>query len=106
MTGILECMIICALCIVGLTQVIKNFLDDGDITTGGTKKVKGWVWTLVVSVVSVFVVLIYELLPSIVVEVILSLSAASLFYDTVYKGFQAIIKGLIRRNGGNDGCAG
>ena len=102
---IFKAVFICAVCIVGVTQVIKNFLDDGDITTGGTKKVKGWVWTLVVSVVSVFTVLIYERLPVIVIETVLSLSAASLFYDTVYKGFQAIIKGLIKRNGGTDGCA-
>lgn len=99
-------VIVCAICIVGLTQVIKNFIDDGDITTRNEKKIKGWVWTIVLAVVSVAVVFAYEKLPPVVIMVLLSLSAASLFYDTVYKGFQAIIKSVLKKNGGNDECGG
>lgn len=99
-------VIVCAICIVGLTQVIKNFIDDGDITTRNEKKIKGWVWTIVLAVVSVVVVFTYEELPPVVIMVLLSLSAASLFYDTVYKGFQAIIKSVLKKNGGNDECGG
>lgn len=103
---ILSGVVICAICIVGLTQVIKNFIDDGDITTKNEKKIKGWVWTIVLAVVSVVVVFAYEELPPVVIMVLLSLSAASLFYDTVYKGFQAIIKSILKKNGGNDECGG
>lgn len=103
---ILSGVVICAICIVGLTQVIKNFIDDGDITTRNEKKIKGWVWTIVLAVVSVIVVFAYEKLPPVVIMVLLSLSAASLFYDTVYKGFQAIIKSVLKKNGGNDECGG
>lgn len=97
-------VIVCAICIVGLTQVIKNFIDDGDITTRNEKKIKGWVWTIVLAVVSVIVVFTYEELPPVVIMVLLSLSAASLFYDIIYKGFQAIIKSVLKKNGGNDEC--
>lgn len=99
-------VIVCAICIVGLTQVIKNFIDDGDITTRNEKKIKGWVWTIVLAVVSVIVVFTYEELPPVVIMVLLSLSAASLFYDIIYKGFQAIIKSVLKKNGGNDECGG
>ncbi len=103
---IFSSVIVCAICIVGLTQVIKNFIDDGDITTRNEKKIKGWVWTIVLTVVSVIVVFAYEELPPVVIMVLLSLSAASLFYDTVYKGFQVIIKSVLKKNGGNDECGG
>lgn len=97
----LECIIVCALCVVGVVQMLKNFVGDWDVTTPGTKKIRGFALTLIVVLVSVAVVLIYEMLPSIIIECILVLSAASLFYDTIYKGFESIIKYKLQNRQGD-----
>lgn len=93
-----ECIFICAICVVGVTQMIKNMISDGDITTTGTKKIKGWIWSIVTILVSIAIVCAYEMLPSIVIECILVLSAASLFYDTIYKGLEKLIKNKLTGN--------
>jgi hypothetical protein len=101
-----ECILICAICVVGVTQMVKNMLSDGDITTTGTKKIKGWIWTLITIFVSIAIVCAYEMLPSIVIECVLVLSTASLFYDTIYKSFDKLIKNKLTGNKPeeHDGC--
>ena len=69
-----------ALATVGVTELIKNFIDKG-----GKK-----VWSLVAMLVGVGMTLIDLYLPEQVLYCIVGVSGAVVFYDTIYKAFQKL----------------
>lgn len=85
-----ETIVVCAVCTVGLVQVLKNILDDGDITTRSSKKLKGWKATLLTVILSLIVTAVYKYLPAVITDWLLVLSTASISYDTVYKKLENI----------------
>ena len=69
-----------ALATVGVTELIKNFIDKG-----GKK-----VWSLVSMIVGVGMTLIDLYLPEQVLYCIVGVSGAVVFYDTIFKAFQKL----------------
>lgn len=85
-----ETITLCAICTVGLVQVVKNILDDGDITTKNDRKLKGWKATLLTVILSLIVTAVHKYLPAVITEWLLVLSTSSIAYDTVYKKIENI----------------
>lgn len=85
-----ETITACAICTVGLVQVVKNILDDGDVTTKSDKRLKGWKATLLTVILSLIVTVVHKYLPAVITEWLLVLSTASIAYDTVYKKIENI----------------
>lgn len=79
-----EGIIKCALAIVGTTQIFKNIFP--------TPKVKGWVWTILTIIVGVGITALYATCPPIVMDGIIGISGATIFYDTIYKTFEKLFK--------------
>ena len=71
-----------ALSTVGVTELIKNFIQKG-----GKR-----VWTLTTICVGVLMSLVAFYLPEKVIYCIIGVSGASVFYDTVYKSFEKFFK--------------
>lgn len=93
-----EWIAICCVNTVALTQMIKNFMDDGNILTKATRtRGKGWMWTLLTIIIAVANVLIYERLPYEVTQCLMVISISSLFYDLIYKGMGEAISAFIAR---------
>lgn len=73
-----------ALATVGMTEVIKNFVNYG-----GKK-----FWSLITLIVGVGMGTVEYFLPSNVLLIVTGISAAVIFYDTIFKFFQKKIKNL------------
>jgi Mn2+/Fe2+ NRAMP family transporter len=77
-----------ALCTVGITQIVKNFIGK-DI---------GFRWGIGLTlIVGCAISALYIFLPGIwekVCVVLLSISGATIFYDTIYKSFRKIFEKL------------
>ena len=70
-----------ALAIVGVTQIIKNFLPT-----------KGkWLCTLVTILVGIGICLIQSHFP-LVITPLIAISGATIFYDTIYQTFEKLFK--------------
>lgn len=80
-----------AVSVIGITQCIKNIIDDGNILTEGTKKLPGFVLTLMTVAVTAIVVTVDAVSP-VVSNGLFVLSTATLSYDTIYKCFDKFIK--------------
>ena len=85
-----ETITLCAICTIGLAQVVKNILDDGDITTKNGRKLRGWKATLLTVILSLIVTAVHKYLPAVITEWLLVLSTSSIAYDTVYKKIENI----------------
>ena len=85
-----ETITVCAICTVGLVQIVKNILDDGDVTTKNDRKLKGWKATLLTVILSLIVTAVHKYLPAVITDWLLVLSTSSLAYDTVYKKIENI----------------
>lgn len=70
-----------ALAIVGATQMLKSFIPFK----------KGWVWTLITILVGCGICLIQSLSLTAVTWII-TISGASLFYDTIFQTFEKVFK--------------
>lgn len=70
-----------ALAIVGVTQMLKSFIPIK----------KGWIWTIITTLVGVVICLI----PSQCLTPIITISGATIFYDTIFQAFEKVFK----RNG-------
>lgn len=79
MTGIILKI---ALATVGMTEVIKNFIQKG-----GKK-----VWTLVALLVGVGMTCIAVYCPETILTGIVAVSGAVVFYDTIFKSFQKLFQ--------------
>ena len=73
-----------ALATVGMTEVIKNFIQKG-----GKK-----VWTLVALFVGTGMTVIAVYCPETVLTGIVAVSGAVVFYDTIFKAFQKFFEKL------------
>lgn len=73
-----------ALATVGVTEVIKNFIQKG-----GKK-----VWTFVALVVGAGMTVIAVLCPEVILTGIVAVSGAVVFYDTIFKAFQKFFEKL------------
>ncbi len=73
-----------AIATVGMTEVIKNFIQ-----TGGKR-----LWTLITMVVGALMVVIAVLCPPVVLHGIVAVSGAVVFYDTIFKSFQKLFQKL------------
>ena len=73
-----------ALATVGLTEILKNFIQKG-----GKR-----IWTLITIVVGVLVTVVAFYLPEKILYGVISVSGATIFYDTVYKSFQKLFAKL------------
>lgn len=82
-----EGIIKCALAIVGTTQIFKNVFS--------TAKVKGWIWTIVTILVGIGITVIQTVCPVSVMDGVIAISGATIFYDTIYQTFEKLFK----RNG-------
>lgn len=84
-----------ALATVGMTEVVKNFIQKGGKRT----------WTLITLVVGALMVAAVEFLPETVVFGIVAVSGAVVFYDTVFKLFKNLFISLVERfaGGGKSG---
>lgn len=71
-----------AVATVGVTQLLKNLIGKGNKTT----------WTVITIVVGIGTVVIQCLCPSVVMDGVIGISGASVFYDTIYKSFEKIFK--------------
>lgn len=71
-----------ALATVGVTEVIKNFIQKG-----GKK-----VWTLITLCVGVGMVFVVMYCPENVVLGIVGVSGAVVFYDTIFKSFKKLFE--------------
>lgn len=71
--------------IVGTVGVIKNF-----ITFGGKR-----FWTLMTILVGVGVAIAAMYLPIKAMQIWVAVTGATLFYDTIYKSFEKLIKYLV-----------
>lgn len=71
-----------AVATVGVTQLLKNFIGKGG-------KV---VWTIATILAGIGISVIQCLCPSVVMDVIIAVSGATVFYDTIYKSFENIFK--------------
>lgn len=80
-----------AISVIGITQCIKNIIGDGNILTEGTRKLPGFVLTLMTVAVTAIVVAVDAVAP-VVSNGLFVLSTATLSYDTVYKCFDKFIK--------------
>ena len=89
-TMLSETITLCAICTVGLVQVVKNILDDGDITTKNGRKLRGWKATLLTIILSLIVTAVHKYLPAVITNWLLVLSTSSIAYDTVYKKIENI----------------
>lgn len=81
----IEEIVKCALAIVGTTQLFKNIFSVSD-------KIKGWLWTLITIVVGVGITVIKITCPSTVMDGIIAISGATIFYDTIYQTFEKLFK--------------
>ena len=70
-----------ALAIVGATQMLKSFIPLK----------KGWLWTIITILVGCVICLIQSLYPTAITWAI-TISGASLFYDTIFQTFEKVFK--------------
>lgn len=71
-----------AVATVGVTQLLKNLIGKGG-------KV---VWTIATILAGIGIAVVQCLCPSVVMDVIIAVSGATVFYDTIYKSFENIFK--------------
>lgn len=71
-----------AVATVGVTQLLKNLIGKGGKTS----------WTIITILAGIGITAIQCLLPSIVMDGIIAISGATIFYDTIYKTFEGIFK--------------
>ena len=88
----LSSIILVSLSTVGVTEVIKNFIQKG-----GKR-----IWTLATIVVGILMTLISVYFNEKVLLGIVSVSGATLFYDTVYKSFHKVFEKLSVESEEND----
>lgn len=69
------------LSIVGTVQLLKQFIPCK----------KGWVWTIITILVGSGICLIQSRFPR-VAEPIVTVTGATIFYDTIYQSFEKIFK--------------
>lgn len=72
---------------VGLVQIVKNLVNKG-----GAK-----VWTFATVIAGIVVGGMIILLPANIVDCLLIVCGATLFYDTVYKAFEKVIKLIVSK---------
>ena len=77
-----ELIVKIALATVGMTEVIKNFIQKG-----GKK-----IWTLVALLVGVGMMFIAVYCPETILTGIVAVSGAVVFYDTIFKSFQKLFQ--------------
>lgn len=71
-----------AVAIVGIVQLLKNLIGKGGKVT----------WTITTILVGTGISVIQYLCPSVVMDSIIAVSGASVFYDTIYKTFEKMFK--------------
>lgn len=71
-----------AISIVGVVQLLKNFIPIK----------AGWVWTIFTILVGIGISALQYLSPTWVMDAIITISGASLFYDTIYQTFEKLFK--------------
>lgn len=76
----------CALATVGIVQLLKSFL--GNISNAKWLRARAWVYALLTIFVGVLTTLLAYLAQPYVVDAMIVVSGASLFYDTIYKAFE------------------
>lgn len=69
-----------ALAIVGVTQILKSFLPFK----------KGWLWAIITIMVGIGI----SFVPIKYLNVVISVSAATLFYDTIFQAFKKLFERL------------
>ena len=67
-----------AVATVGVTQLLKNLIGKGGKL----------LWTIITILVGIGTSVIQYLCPSVVMECIIAISGATVFYDTIYKAFE------------------
>lgn len=72
-----------AVATVGVVQLLKNLIPLK----------KGKVWSLITIVVGCGIAAIQRFLPVWAMDTIITVSGATLFYDTIYQTFEKIFKG-------------
>ena len=73
-----------ALATVGVTEVIKNFIQKG-----GKR-----IWTFITLIIGAGITCVAIFLPAGVLHGIVAVSGATIFYDTLYKTFQKMVTKL------------
>lgn len=71
-----------AIATVGVTQLLKNLISKGN-------KV---IWTIVTILVGIGITAIQYLCPAVVMDGVIAVAGATVFYDTIYKSFEKIFK--------------
>lgn len=71
-----------AVATVGVTQLLKNLIPVK----------KGWMWTIITVIVGIGISAAQYLCPAWVVDTIIAVSGATIFYDTIYQTFEKIFK--------------
>ena len=72
-----------AIATVGVVQLIKNMLNNK-----GNKVI----WTIITILVGIGICTMQYLCPSAVMDSVITVSGASIFYDTIYQTFEKIFK--------------
>lgn len=83
-----------ALATVGLTQMLKNLIGKGG-------KV---LWTIITVLCGIGITVIQCLCPAVVMDGIIAVAGATVFYDTIYKTWENLFKKAFNRDtdGGED----
>lgn len=71
-----------AVATVGVTQLLKNLIGKGGKT----------LWTIVTILVGTGITIIQCLCPAIIMDGIIAVAGATVFYDTIYKSFEKLFK--------------
>lgn len=71
-----------AIATVGVTQILKNVIPLK----------AGKLWTLFTIFVGIGITVIRCLCPAIVMDAVISISGATIFYDTIYQSFEKLFK--------------
>lgn len=71
-----------AVATVGVTQLLKSLIPVK----------KGWIWAIITVIVGVGISAAQYLCPAGVVDTIIAVSGATIFYDTIYQTFEKIFK--------------
>lgn len=69
---------------VGVVQLLKNMITF--------KKGGKILWTIITIVVGILLTIIQQLVPSGVMDGVIAVSGATIFYDTIYQSFEKIFK--------------
>lgn len=82
-----------ALATVGVVRLIKNLIP---------KTLPKWLWSILTIIIGSGICVVQYLCPAWVMDAVITVSGATVFYDTIYKGFEKLFMKLFDKGGDNE----